>query len=367
MKYELRFKPSGLNSKFHCECKDLNEYIQRFLEIIPYARVDLTSDNEQTIIEAVRPRLANSATKDHGIILIHGLLDTPSCMQSLYEFFEAQGYHTFSLLLPGHGTRPGDLLNTDIEQWLKSLQFAIKCMHKQVSKLSIVGFSMGASLALYLTQQGIALDNLILFAPAIEITNPLFPIIPSINAIGSYIEKYAWLFQHEDNDYAKYQSIATNAAFQTKRLADKIITNKARIKPPLMVINSSDDETICPKKAMEFFYQQDNPKNRAIYYTNDEVNFDSKTEIVKSAYPKDNILDLSHTAMTNAPNHPHYGKNGDYKDYLHYEGYNKAIECEREVHYGSTNKANLSKFYLERLHYNPFFEEMMQSILSFLD
>ena len=48
-----------------------------------------------------------------GVLLTHGLTDSPYFMRHLAAFFQENGFSVMAVLLPGHGTRPGDLLDTN--------------------------------------------------------------------------------------------------------------------------------------------------------------------------------------------------------------------------------------------------------------
>ena len=89
--------------------------------------------------------------------------------------------------------------------------------------------------------------------------------------------------------------------------------------------------------------------------------------MIKSCYPKDHIIDFSHVALTVSPHHPHYGRDADYQDFLHYQNNTKTIPKSGQLYQGATSKYNLENYYLKRLHYNPYFENMIQQIFDFLD
>ena len=174
-------------------------------------------DNADTIIQANSPKQHIPAQPaKNGILLIHGLLDSPFLLQGLYEHFKTQGYVVRSLLLPGHGTVPGDLLDVNLESWLQASEFAVKQFESEVENLYLLGFSTGASLALYHAYQGANIKGLILFAPALKFVNRLA-------ALTRWLPGN-WLRLAPETDFAKYQSIPNNAVYQVYRLSRKLIT-----------------------------------------------------------------------------------------------------------------------------------------------
>src|ERR1041385_4116649 len=51
------------------------------------------------------------------ILLVHGLTDSPYYVRALADVFYAAGYNVAAVLLPGHGTKPEDLLSVRLAQW----------------------------------------------------------------------------------------------------------------------------------------------------------------------------------------------------------------------------------------------------------
>ena len=107
-----------------------------------------------------------------------------------------------------------------------------------------------------------------------------------------------------------------------------------------------------------------------IMYGNDMfTNQDPRIEQRPYTFSEEKILDFSHTCLAVSPDHPHYGRKGDFDDYLHYQ-HNCTAPInntpEQEVYSGATTKENLDQFFLRRLAYNPDFDNMMSRIDAFM-
>jgi hypothetical protein len=82
------------------------------------------------------------------------------------------------------------------------------------------------------------------------------------------------------------------------------------------------------------------------------------------------VFDVAHTATTNAPSNPHYGVDGQYRNCSHYiKEFSRYIACKHsdQVVKGELTEANLSEHQLvQRLTYNPYYQQMLDSMTKFL-
>lgn len=85
------------------------------------------------------------------ILLLHGYCGGPGEIQALKHAFDAAGYTTSAPQLAGHTGRREDINHSSYRQWLQSAEKAYKALHEKYEQIIVVGFSMGALLALYLS------------------------------------------------------------------------------------------------------------------------------------------------------------------------------------------------------------------------
>ena len=86
--------------------------------------------------------------------------------------------------------------------------------------------------------------------------------------------------------------------------------------------------------------------------------------------PEERILNFSHISILIPPDDLHYGKNGDYKWCLHYQGNKeKRMACmnDSEIWQGEITKENLANHTLRRLTYNPLYHQMIIRLDCFLE
>lgn len=370
---QIHLTPSQMNSHFHFEGVSFTDYIQSMCEIIRKARVDLSDlspEKIQRCIEANAPsEYRPKSSARHGILLVHGLSSSPVAMASLQNYFGKQGYLTRSILLPGHGTRPGDLLDVTYQDWLEACRFGIKTLREDVEYVTVVGFSAGTAIATYLSLTENSIDSLVLFAPAVSLKNPLIPLVPLLYSMRHYSSKANWPILQKETDYAKYQSLPINAVYQITTLINLINRLQKKLTIPIYLVSTADDETISHEKAVNFFLQQPHPLNRGIIYSRESQQENLSSLVYRqSCYSHENILDFSHVSLAIGPDHFHYGKNTDFADFTHYRNSKKLKKKPSHipVQRASISSKNLKNHYVQRLSFNPDFDYLIADIDRFL-
>lgn len=364
------FRPSGVNTSFHGAGGSFQDYIQNAANLIALGRIDLNSNNTNKIVAANSPfELRPSAPTKKGILLIHGLYDSPYTLRDISNNLVAHNFLVRSILLPGHGTVPGDLLNIDYEEWLKAVAFGIQSLTKDVEEVYLLGYSLGGTLAAYCALQNqAAIKGLILMAPALQPRRRFVDLIIRLHGVGSlFSEAEKWYQIEPQTSFARYESFPYNAAHQARlimKAVDKLLRQQV-FTIPLLVIANEDDESVHHATILRFFQYQKNPLNRLLFYSNNVTQLtDPRITIRKSAVPEKHILNLAHTGLPLPGDNPHYGEKGDFKDFQHY--HNDLNAHPGDVYFGAISPANLKKYVIQRLSYNPDFAGMMQYMNEFL-
>ncbi len=310
----------------------------------------------------------------YGALLIHGLLDCPFSLKDIGRHLQAQGVLCRSILLPGHGTIPDDLLSVTYQDWIEAMQYGIASLQQEVEQVFLIGYSTGAALALYHTlTTNRANTRLVLLSPAIRVKTP----ISLATAWRSFLHRFdknnsSWLTHTKESDYTKYHSIPVNAVVQVEKLSQQVqaLNQQAQVQAPLLMIMSREDETVSSQEALGFFSELDNPHNQMLLYTPANTNYaDKRIMTHSSAYPKLGIKHFSHSAIPFAADNSHYGQEGDYPLASHLD--------EKNIYYGAYNPLEiaihnvffhlaLAKRKYRDLTYNPDFEFMAKTIEDFL-
>ena len=204
-------------------------------------------------LSAVEPR--------GGVLLLHGLTDSPYSLRALGVMLNEQGFWVVGLRVPGHGTAPSALKYTKWQDMAAATQLAMNHLAGVVgdSPIHIAGYSNGAALALNLALEALEdadrrmPDSLILVSPAIGISAAAAlagptAMVSRIPGLG----RLAWTQRTPEFDPYKYNSFPVNAGAQTHRLTRHISSristiagsDKSRKLPPMLVFKSAVDATV---------------------------------------------------------------------------------------------------------------------------
>lgn len=374
-----RLKSSQLNSNFNFDTsKNYEEYIDYSRKIIKSARLDSNSHALELNSPFILHPSKKCPTKNgKGILLIHGLSDSPFIMRDLAEYFKDNCFIVYGLLLVGHGTRPGDLLDVSYQDWIKQVEYGVKELSKESNIIYLGGFSTGGALAINyaLSHSNKEISGIITLAPALNLTA-----FASVTPILRYFKKYLSIY--DDKDLAKYESFATNAAAQiyllTKQIKKKLKKHDNSLKNTnVFAALTYEDKTINTRKTVATLLKNthDNKRKIIIYHRNkvsSDITGKKNLHLVSSVIKEKNILDLSHTSLPNKEDNSWYGTDGQYRNCSHYyktrkknDDY-KACKTGDNINYGETVKDNLKKGVIARLTYNPFMEELLNDLGKFL-
>jgi alpha-beta hydrolase superfamily lysophospholipase len=167
-----------------------------------------------------------------GVLLLHGLTDSPYSMRALAELFAARGWYVVGLRFPGHGTAPAALTRVTWQDCAAAARLAAKHLRATTGPdvpLIIAGYSMGAGLAVeyaLATLQGEPLPRasaLVLLSPAIGVSPAAaFAVWPARIARWTGWEKLSWTETPPEFDPYKYNGFTSNAADQVYQLTRRI-------------------------------------------------------------------------------------------------------------------------------------------------
>jgi len=370
----LRHKPSGVNTGFAAAGLAFADYVARTQAMLQELH---SGKNDQEKIVAGNAPFELLPAGDYekgkgkpyrrGVLLTHGLIDSPYHMRHLAAFFPRNGFRVMAILLPGHGTQPGDLLDIRWQEWAKAVAYGADCLAAEVDELYLAGFSAGAALSVYQAARDERVRGLFLFSPAFEISR-LAKWANLHKLYSRLLPNAAWVSRMQDRDIYKYESFCKNAAAQMYALTQAL--PKRALDIPVFAVASADDATVNSAATLRFMQREHHPCSRLVWYSTERIE-QANVEWVNSAVPEARILSSAHTAIVVPPEDDHYGPAGEYANCLHYLPHDKAgyAACRArtgELWYGEVQPQNLRHGPLRRLTFNPRYAEMEASMRKFI-
>lgn len=304
-----------------------------------------------------------------GILLSHGLSDSPFSMQDPAKALQAACYRVRVILLPGHGTKSSDLLNVNEDDWRAMFSDAADEFRRKVDKLYVGGFSTGGALAAeYAWHHPTTVSGVLLFSPLFKINSRIDWLSP---LLSHFIK---WLDNYPTDDFAKYASIPVPAIAAAYRLADDTrdyMFDHPESVPVFMAL-SEDDQTVDASVSEKVFKEaMVSPKSQMILFSATQPDaVTDRIRVYNTDWPKQHILGLSHMSIHGDPKNPYYGERGSYRIcgwYLSKPDLYKACRTDPNNWFGEKSDALTKKNgHAARISWNPDFAVLMEQASNFI-
>ncbi|MCZ8236783.1 MAG: alpha/beta fold hydrolase [Inhella sp.] len=354
------------------------DYVDRVTQELRAHRLPFDPSNAEAELALVAPfRMAADATcpssEPRGIVvLVHGLSDTPFAMRDLASVFARMCFESRALLLPGHGTRPGDLLRVDHRDWLHHLEAAVAQARRESPVVVLAGFSLGASLALASAAESPGkVDAVIGVSPAYRIRS---------NFLARQADWMApirpWLLSRPREEFARYGSMPTqgiSATMAVLGLMDERLQRHGPLQVPWLVVQSEDDEVVDVAANRRLFEARaGHPSSLLVNYFSDAPPNEPSSRVAwtPAASTALRVVGLSHLSLHISPDNPHYGLTGHYRNCgsTPYREEKDIAACQRadQVWYGVGGQSPPVGQAGARSTFNPHFQALERRIGEFL-
>lgn len=208
-----------------------------------------------------------------GVLLLHGMSDSPYSLRTLGQKLNDNGAQVLGLRYPGHGTAPSGLTTLRWEDMARAVELAMRHLKQQVGDhpIYIVGYSAGGALAVNYALQSLSdserpkATGLILVSPAIGVSS-LAPFAVWQARLGALLrlDKLEWADIKPEYDPFKYNSFAVNAGDQVYRLTleiSRLIAHYSKSGdlenlPPMLAFQSSVDATVSTRALIDSLFEK---------------------------------------------------------------------------------------------------------------
>jgi alpha-beta hydrolase superfamily lysophospholipase len=226
-----------------------------------------------------------------GVLLLHGLTDSPYSLRLIGEILYAKGFYVLGLRLPGHGTIPAALTNVNWQDWRAASRLGARHVRNKIgSELPFImaGYSNGGGLSVMYALDALLDDSLpppeqlLLFSPEIGI-DPVARIANSHKLLSflPYFAQFKWLSIQPEYDPFKYNSFPKNAAQEAWKVTEVIekrirqVREAGRLQdfPGILTFLSWTDATVETSATIQRLYGQlDNLDSELIIFDINRLN-----------------------------------------------------------------------------------------------
>lgn len=209
-----------------------------------------------------------------GVLLLHGMTDSPYSLRHLAAMFYAKGFYVLNLRMPGHGTIPAELDRMQWQDWGATVKLGAEHVAGQLEPgqpFYILGYSNGGSLALKYSLDSITEpelrtpDRIILLSPMIGVSSlARFSRFFYWLSRLEYFRHSAWLDIYPEYDPHKYNSFPVNAGLQSYKLTTTLKQQIQRMAsrgelgkmPPILTFQSLVDSTVVASAVLDDLYEK---------------------------------------------------------------------------------------------------------------
>ncbi|WP_420065254.1 alpha/beta hydrolase [Pectobacterium colocasium] len=329
------------------------------------------STDKQLELRWNTPNETRPAGQPHkAILLVHGLGDSPGSFIDVTPQLVEQGFLVRTVLLPGHGTRPSDLLHVTVDDWRKVVAEQAAILSKEVDEVYLGGFSTGGNLVLEYALQHPEIKGLVLFSPAIKSNEKYDFMTPMLSVFTD------WLMParpgYPEQLATRYMRVPTNGFAQYYYSSSGVRSELAK-KPydkPVLIVLAEHDSVVDTAYIVDAFDKQfTHPSSRLIWYGDRPAGVHSSRVLVRTgSLPEWRISQFSHMSLLFSPENKEYGKAGAIVICANGQTNSDLAACadRSTLWYSDWGYEENGKTHV-RLTFNPYFDWQNQIMANVLD
>lgn len=361
---------SASETSFPVKVAPYNVYLNKVEQYIQKNRTFIGGEQEHANEVVMNmPFECGTQNSDIGILLVHGLGDSPYFFRDVASVLCDEGIRVRSILLPGHGTKPGDMLSVTYEQWQTETNFHIELFSGKVKKLYIGGFSTGANLTTIASFFRTDIEGLIHFSPAFKSRFFVSRLAPYIDSL------FPWPNVEEEDNPSRYNSTAMPgfAAYQESVNQLQALFHRDdgpnTLDIPVLMTVAEKDSVVDTDKVAEQFGKNFTHSRKCLLWQGESMPDLPAQQVVMQSmqFPDLHISAASHMSNLFSSSNSLYGTQSNFRICDNGQGRNKEARCEagETVWFGPWGYKESEKVHA-RLTYNPYFTDMIDNILGFV-
>ena len=335
------------------------QYMDETKQWLTEHRVFKSNDLEKELAVNLPFEIKPNKPNGKGVLLVHGLGDSPFSFIDVAQHLAKQGYLVRSILLPGHGSKVGDLMLPSLEDWQNVVHHHTQLLKEQTEEVWLGGYSTGANLVTSEALKDNDIKGLLLFSPAFKPGSPTV----KFAKIASYF--VTWADQDPETNPIRYNSLPMHGAavyYDTVKVVQQDLEDKKYTKPVFMIASEGDHVIDTTFATSVFKNQFTNVKNHLVWQGENTFPANNATTFSMNR-PDLKIVDGSHMGLLFSPINPEYGEKGTVRICSNgqTEEQEKACEEGADVWFSAYGVKEEGKIFA-RLTYNPYFEQSMEML-----
>lgn len=199
------------------------------------------------------------------LLMVHGFTGSPSEFRRLGYFLNDMGYSVEALQLPGHGTRPEDMIKTRWPDWWSHVRDTHdRLMDNGFQKVVAIGHSMGGLLSLMLAVER-QLHAVVSLSTPIYIHARTPVLAPFLQYMIRYVSK------RPSNDFKRLESCSYDrtpvpCVVSLQRLLRRVKGLLGQVSAPLFIAQGGRDATVHRRSADYLYRSVTSPAKEIKYY-----------------------------------------------------------------------------------------------------
>ena len=327
-------------------------------------RVFMTKDKQLEIQLNSPTEYQPAKPNGKAVLLVHGLGDSPYSFKDIATHLAEQGYLVRTVLLPGHGSRVGDLMQPNLEDWQGVVAHHTQLLEQEYDSVWLGGYSTGANLVTSQAMNDPKISGLLLFSPAFQ------PSSSAVQYAGLASYFVTWADQDPEDNVLRYNSLPMNGAsvyYETSEVVREDLQDK-HFDKPVFIMMSEGDSVIDTRFVQQAFTESMPNPNNVLIWQGETTLDDPRAVQYSMKIPEQRISNGSHMGLLFSPSNPYYGINGSEK--ICSNGQEEGLEAQcnatSEVWYSAWGYREEGKNHA-RLTYNPYFSDSMEKLDAVLN
>lgn len=209
--------------------------------------------------EVGTPFLLRGASKDIGVVLIHGYMAAPMEVRELAEYLARRGLWVYCPRLKGHGTSPDDLAVRTHKDWIESVDTGYAIISSLCKHVVAGGFSTGAALALDLAARVSEVRGVFAVCPPLRLQDFAAKFAPAMDTWNRIMRKVHLGVKKEfvenkpENPHINYVRNPISGIKEIGELMDSVEPRLSEITKPAIIIQTVNDPVVNYKGSRRIF------------------------------------------------------------------------------------------------------------------